>query len=76
MFRNAFDSLGFKNNNLKTHQPRVMGLDDNFIKPDGSIDLQMTIGKIIMAEFLVLQDSTAYNVILGRKTVNDLGVLF
>ncbi|MED6135022.1 hypothetical protein PIB30_042345 [Stylosanthes scabra] len=27
--------------------------------------------KTIMAEFVVLQDSTAYNVILGRKTIND-----
>ncbi|MED6215469.1 hypothetical protein PIB30_113985, partial [Stylosanthes scabra] len=25
MFRNAFDGLGFKNTNLKTHQPGVMG---------------------------------------------------
>ncbi|XP_072086782.1 uncharacterized protein [Arachis hypogaea] len=26
-----------------------------------------------MTEFVVLRDSTAYNVILGRKTINDLG---
>ncbi|MED6222117.1 hypothetical protein PIB30_061342, partial [Stylosanthes scabra] len=57
MFRNAFDGLGFKNTNLKTHQPGVMGLGDNFIKPDGSIDLPMTIGsgktrKTVMAEFV------------------------
>ncbi|XP_072071830.1 uncharacterized protein [Arachis hypogaea] len=26
-----------------------------------------------MAEFVILRDSTAYNIILGRKTINDLG---
>ncbi|XP_072066741.1 uncharacterized protein [Arachis hypogaea] len=28
-----------------------------------------------MAEFVVLCDSTAYNIILGRKTINDLGAV-
>ena len=28
-----------------------------------------------MADFVVLRDSTAYNIILGRKTVNDLGAV-
>ncbi|MED6191154.1 hypothetical protein PIB30_113398 [Stylosanthes scabra] len=54
----------FGSQNLKTHQPGVMGLGDNFIRLDDSIDLPMTIGsgktrKTIMAEFVVLQDSTA-----------------
>ncbi|MED6201408.1 hypothetical protein PIB30_094713 [Stylosanthes scabra] len=44
MFRNAFDALGFKNGDMKTHQPGVMGLDDHFIKSNGSIDLSATIG--------------------------------
>ncbi|MED6109561.1 hypothetical protein PIB30_034871 [Stylosanthes scabra] len=59
-----------------------MGLGDRFIKLDRSIDLPMTIGKgksrkAIMAEFVVLQYSPAYNVILGRKTINDFsGVMY
>ncbi|MED6117830.1 hypothetical protein PIB30_113507, partial [Stylosanthes scabra] len=44
MFRHAFDVLGFKDQNLKTHQPGVMGLGDHFIKPDGSIELPISIG--------------------------------
>ncbi|XP_025665117.1 uncharacterized protein [Arachis hypogaea] len=28
-----------------------------------------------MAEFVILRDSTAYNIILGRKTINDLGAV-
>ncbi|XP_072066641.1 uncharacterized protein [Arachis hypogaea] len=29
--------------------------------------------RTIMADFVILRDSTAYNIILGRKTINDLG---
>ncbi|MED6148612.1 hypothetical protein PIB30_054740 [Stylosanthes scabra] len=61
MFRNAFDALGFKDDVSKTHRPSVMG----------------NARKMTMTKFVVLQDSTAYNVILGRKTTNDLsGVIY
>ncbi|XP_072074198.1 uncharacterized protein [Arachis hypogaea] len=30
--------------------------------------------RTVMADFVILRDSTAYNIILGRKTINDLGV--
>ncbi|MED6217047.1 hypothetical protein PIB30_014032 [Stylosanthes scabra] len=61
MFRNAFDALGFKDGDLKAQQPIVMGLGDHFIKPDGSIELPITIEKgnarkMTMAEFVILQD--------------------
>ncbi|MED6210402.1 hypothetical protein PIB30_063775 [Stylosanthes scabra] len=36
---------GFKDGDLKTHRPSVMELGDHFIKPDGSIELPITIGK-------------------------------
>ncbi|XP_016178099.2 uncharacterized protein LOC107620456 [Arachis ipaensis] len=76
LFRGAFDKLGLHNNNLQTHRNGVTGLGDNFLRPDGSITLPLTIGsgnqrKTILFEFVVLKDSTAYNVILGRKTTND-----
>ncbi|MED6186441.1 hypothetical protein PIB30_066749 [Stylosanthes scabra] len=32
-------------------------------------------GRPLWAEFVVLQDSTAYNVILGRKTINDFSTV-
>ncbi|XP_072087190.1 uncharacterized protein [Arachis hypogaea] len=77
LFRGAFDKLGLHNDNLQTHRNGVTGLGDNFLKPDDSITLPITIGtssqkKKILYEFIVLKDSTAYNVILGRKTINDL----
>ncbi|XP_025651898.1 uncharacterized protein [Arachis hypogaea] len=80
LFRGAFDKLGLCNENLQTHRNGVTGLGDNFLKPDGSIILPLTIGtgsqrKTILSEFVVLKNSTAYNVILGRKTINDLSAV-
>ncbi|MED6221016.1 hypothetical protein PIB30_050429 [Stylosanthes scabra] len=44
IFRNAFNALGFKNGDMKTHQPGVTRLGDHFIKLDGNIDLLVKIG--------------------------------
>ncbi|XP_016195923.1 uncharacterized protein LOC107636971 [Arachis ipaensis] len=79
-FRGAFDKLGLCNDNLQTHRNGVTRLGDNFLKPDGSIVVPLTIGtgnqrKTILSEFVVLKDSTAYNVILGRKTINDFSAV-
>ncbi|XP_025632037.1 uncharacterized protein [Arachis hypogaea] len=80
LFRGAFDKLGHCRDNLQTHCNRVTRLGDNFIKPDGSIVLPPTIRtgdqrKTILSKFVVLKDSIAYNVILERKTINDLSVI-
>ncbi|XP_072076753.1 uncharacterized protein [Arachis hypogaea] len=78
MFRNVFDALGLRDADLTTHQHDVVGLGDHFTKPDGIISLPTSVGqgqkrRTVMADFVILQDSTAYNIILGRKTINDLG---
>ncbi|XP_072066669.1 uncharacterized protein [Arachis hypogaea] len=80
MFRNVFDALGLRDADLKTHQHGVVGLGDHFIKLDGIISLPISVGHgqgrgSTMAEFVVLRDSTAYNIILGRKTINDIGAV-
>ncbi|XP_025679162.1 uncharacterized protein [Arachis hypogaea] len=80
MFRNVFDALGLRDTGLKTHQHGVVGLGDHFIKPDGIISLPTSVGqgqgrRMVMAEFVILRDSMAYNIILGRKTINDLGAV-
>ncbi|XP_052117555.1 uncharacterized protein LOC127747557 [Arachis duranensis] len=77
MFHNVFDALGLKDADLTTHQHGVIGLGDHFIKPDGVISLPISVGQAqgrrsAMAEFVILRDSTAYNIILGRKTINDV----
>ncbi|XP_016199947.1 uncharacterized protein LOC107640957 [Arachis ipaensis] len=76
MFCNVFDALGLRDTDLRTHQHSVVALGDNFIKPDGIVSLPISIGagrgkRSVMAEFFVLRDSTAYNLILGRKTINE-----
>ncbi|XP_072086982.1 uncharacterized protein [Arachis hypogaea] len=80
LFRGAFDKLRLRNENLQTYRNGVTGLEDNFLKPDGSITLPLTIGtcnqrKTILSEFVVLKDSTAYNVILRRKMINDFSAI-
>ncbi|XP_025692791.1 uncharacterized protein [Arachis hypogaea] len=77
MFCNVFDALGLRDTDLTTHQHGVIGLGDHFIKPDGVISLPISVGQAqgrrsAMAEFVILRDSTAYNIILGRKTINDV----
>ncbi|XP_025685712.1 uncharacterized protein [Arachis hypogaea] len=69
MFRNVFDALGLRDADLVTHQHGVVGLGDHFIKPDGIISLPTSLGhgqrrRTIMVDFVVLRDSTAYNIIL------------
>ncbi|XP_072077866.1 uncharacterized protein [Arachis hypogaea] len=80
MFRNVFDALGLREADLRTHQNGVVSLGDNFIKPDGIISLLVCIGgsqgkRSLMAEFVVLRDATAYNLILERKMINEFGVV-
>ncbi|XP_072071778.1 uncharacterized protein [Arachis hypogaea] len=80
MFRNVFDALGLKEADLKVHQHEVIGLGDNYIRPDGVITLPVCVGsneakKLVMAEFVVLRDSTAYNVIMKRKTINEFSAV-
>ncbi|XP_016206547.1 uncharacterized protein LOC107646918 [Arachis ipaensis] len=80
IFRNVFDALGLQEANLKTHQYRVVSLGDHFIKPDGIISLRISIGRgqgkrLLNAEFIILRDSTAYNLNQGRKTINEFRVV-
>ncbi|MED6173530.1 hypothetical protein PIB30_060292 [Stylosanthes scabra] len=55
MFRNAFDALGFKNGDMKTHQPGVMRLGDHFIKPDGSRKTINDLSGAMFTKFLVMK---------------------
>ncbi|XP_057747061.1 uncharacterized protein LOC130966293 [Arachis stenosperma] len=76
LFRNVFDAMGLRESDLKTHQHGVIGLGDNYIMFDETISLPICLGdgdarRSVMADFVVLKDSTAYNIILGRKTIND-----
>ncbi|XP_072073820.1 uncharacterized protein [Arachis hypogaea] len=76
IFKNVFDALGLREADLKVHQHRVIGLGDNYIRLDGVIALPVCVGstegkKSVMAEFIVLRDSTAYTKFLVKKFVTD-----
>nr|XP_025665276.1 uncharacterized protein LOC112763957 [Arachis hypogaea] len=63
LFRGAFDKLGLHNDNLQTHRNGVTRLGDNFLKPDGSMTLPITIGtsnqkKTILSEFFRSDDGS------------------
>ncbi|XP_072064425.1 uncharacterized protein [Arachis hypogaea] len=80
LFRNVFDAMGLRESDLKSHQHGVMGLGDNYIKSDGTISLPICLGagdarRSVMADFVVLRDFTAYNIILGRKTINEFSAV-
>ncbi|MED6214304.1 hypothetical protein PIB30_101733 [Stylosanthes scabra] len=45
LFRNAFDALGLQNHHLKPQLARFVGLADNYIKPDGAVNLLVTFGE-------------------------------
>ncbi|XP_072090451.1 uncharacterized protein [Arachis hypogaea] len=80
IFRNVFDAMGLREADLNTCQHGVMGLGENYIKPDGTISLPICLGSgecmwSVMAEFVALKDSTTYNVILGRKTINEFSTV-
>ncbi|XP_057740213.1 uncharacterized protein LOC130957366 [Arachis stenosperma] len=45
MFHNVFDAVGLQDTNLRGHQHGVVGLGDNFIKPDGVVSLLVSIGE-------------------------------
>ncbi|MED6213619.1 hypothetical protein PIB30_095160 [Stylosanthes scabra] len=64
MFRNAFDASGFKNDDMKTHQPGVMGLGDHFIKPNGGRKTINDFSGAMFTKFLVMKYE-AYSGMIG-----------
>ncbi|XP_072081009.1 uncharacterized protein [Arachis hypogaea] len=80
LFRNVFDAMGLKESDLNNHQHGVMGLGNNYIKLDGTISLPICLEtggarKSVMTDFVVLRDSTTYNIILGRKSINEFSAI-
>ncbi|XP_072088040.1 uncharacterized protein [Arachis hypogaea] len=76
LFRGAFDKLGLHNNNLQTHRHGVTGLGDNFLKPDGSITLPITIGtsnqkKTILSEFFRTDDGSVGTIYGDREVAAE-----
>ncbi|XP_048503076.1 uncharacterized protein LOC125498826 [Beta vulgaris subsp. vulgaris] len=69
--------LKFNENDLvPVHHPRI-GFGGEVIHPMGTVTLRVRVGdkepsKTLFVKFLVVRDLTAYNVILGRPTLNHI----
>ncbi|XP_021732042.1 uncharacterized protein LOC110698832 [Chenopodium quinoa] len=77
LFRGAFDQLKLEAKHLTPAPYPVSGFNGSSTYPDGRITLPVTIGlgrttRSIMAEFLVVDAPSVYNVIMGRPLIHDV----
>jgi len=76
-FWNYFHRLGLNKREFILHQGRLIGFTGDTTSPKGYVDLRMTLGRkshsrTINVKFLVVDCPLAYNVILGRPSLNRL----
>ncbi|XP_065004147.1 uncharacterized protein LOC135636386 [Musa acuminata AAA Group] len=72
-----FQKLGLSRDNMKSISSALTGFTGDSISPLGAITLPLTLGapprsKTVMTTFLVINLPAAYNVILGRPTLNKI----
>ncbi|XP_064999878.1 uncharacterized protein LOC135633854 [Musa acuminata AAA Group] len=77
LYLDAFKKLGLPTEDLIPMSSALMGFTGDSISPLGTTTLPATIGeeprtKTIMTTFMVVNLPSAYNVILGRPTLNKL----
>ena len=77
LYYQAFQKMGLKVNDLKPYPNLVYEFTGDSITPIGVISLPMTLGdyprqSCVMADFLVINQPSAFNVVLGQPS---LGVL-
>jgi hypothetical protein len=73
----AFEQMKIHRHELQSVHAPLRGFTGDAIHPVGSITLPLTVGEsprqaTIMVNFLVVDCPSAYNVILGRTTLNNL----
>ena len=77
IFWDAFDELGLKNSDLQTYKEELIGFFGEKVYPGGYITVHLTLGtrsktRTVKMDFLVVDCPSAYNVILGRPTLNKI----
>ncbi|XP_021756127.1 uncharacterized protein LOC110721298 [Chenopodium quinoa] len=77
LFRKAFDQLKLESRHLTPVPNPVTGFNGSSSYPDGKILLPVSLGqdwarRSIMAEFLVVDAPSVYNVIMGRPLIHDV----
>ena len=77
LYFQAFEKIGLKVNDLKSSPNPVYGFTGDTIVPLGVISLPMTLGEYprqsyVMADFLVRDQPSAFNAVLGRPSLREL----
>ena len=77
MYYSAFKAMGLTKDHTTTSSSTLMGFSGERTRSLGSIKLPMTLGTTpkqvtTLAEFLILDRSPNYNIILGRRTLNKI----
>ena len=75
IFASAFDKMGIGRENLELVNTHLQGFSGEKILPLGSIQLVLTLGEppcqaTTTARFLIVDAPSAYNVLLGRLSLN------
>ncbi|XP_021756638.1 uncharacterized protein LOC110721757 [Chenopodium quinoa] len=77
LFQDAFDQLKLQSKDLSPVPYPVSRFNGSATYPDGKITLPVTIGRDraaqnVMAEFLVMDVPSVYNVIMGRPMIHQI----
>ena len=77
LYFQAFERMGLKVSDLKPSPNPVYGFTGDLVVPLGVISLLMTLGEyprqsFVMADFLVIDQLSAFNAVLGRPSLREL----
>ncbi|XP_072080442.1 uncharacterized protein [Arachis hypogaea] len=80
LFKSAFDKLGLQEKELRAYPNSLFRFGDAPIQPLGYIPLHTTFGKgtqtrTLSIDYIIVDVSSAYNVLIGRTTLNQLTVV-
>ncbi|XP_072065654.1 uncharacterized protein [Arachis hypogaea] len=80
LFKTAFDKLGLEEKELRAYSNSLFGLGDTPVQPLGYVSLHTTFGKgnqsrTLKIDYIVVDVSSAYNALIGRITLNQLGAI-
>ena len=77
LYYQAFERMGLKVSDLKPSPNPIYGFTRDSVIPLGVISLPMTLGEYptqscVMEDFLVIDQPSAFNVVLGRPSLREL----
>jgi hypothetical protein len=80
IYKSTFELMSIDQGKVVPTMGPLVGFFGEQVLPMGAIELPVMAGtsprqKTIMVEFLVVDGQSAYNVILGRPALNDLGAI-